>query len=88
MRNTPEYPQTDLLAAAPEGMKGTIASTPDRFRKIPVPRPVIDAIRGNEFETGPEEVLCGLEEKSGLSAFRFSTQQLVDRALETEEDQR
>lgn len=81
MRNTPEYPQKDLLAAAPEGMKDTIASTPDRFKKIPVPRQVIDAVRGNEFETGPEEALCGLEEESGLSALRFSTRQLADRAL-------
>lgn len=81
MRSTPEYPQADLLAAAPEEIKGTIASIPNKSRKVLVPCEVINAVRGNEFRIGPEEALCGLEEVSGLSAFRFSTQQLANRAL-------
>lgn len=75
------YKQKDLEQAAPSDVRAGITVTPDSWRKIPVPTGVLDSIKLSHTAPSPEDILCGLEDASGLSAFRVGTRDMARMAL-------
>jgi len=82
-----EYSQRDLKMVATPEIRVGIDELPDSRRKIPVPPSILNTVRGATKEEGrsPEDVLCRLEEESGLSGFRVKVSQMADRVLGGEE---